>query len=121
MLVDASAQIVTKRDVLEHAKEIALQQGAVMDTVNYFETEDGESLKKCPTRETLDDFRHCRVCVAGAAILAAVRLGYGDKEEWYGWYQEAKDTVGVRTCRGLDIEDNPHEIVRILDLMIERA
>ena len=108
----------TRVDVLEHAKEIVLQQGAVTEYLNYWEDENGRQILANPRPETLADYRHCRVCVSGAAVLAAVRLGSPDTDpaKWIGRAYRALDQG--TTYWPARIKDNPQEIVRILNLMI---
>lgn len=109
----------TKIDVLEHAKEIAQSQGAVSSFVRYWESEDGKTALGYPTPATLADYRHCRVCIGGAATLAAVRLGYDDPDDRCAgdWLVEARGVVGDILPRQIE---NTAEIVRILDAMIQR-
>jgi hypothetical protein len=67
---------VTRLAVLEHAREIAEQKGAVKNGDLFFEDADGDPIAYCAL-ELHPEARErvCGVCMAGAIFLAKLELG----------------------------------------------
>lgn len=113
---------MTRLDILREAREIAYAQGAVLDGVHYWEEpatgeERAEGTWGCGE---LEDPGACRVCAAGAVMLAELRAGLvPNQKKTYPEVEVAANKVHgpgwVRAMAG-----NTEALVAIIDEMIER-